>query len=79
MCYGNGDFTAFSQFANGACYVITAYASCYVKGTKILCLIDNQEEYIAVEDMRKGTLVKTFQDSYKPVELIGKANMVYGK
>jgi hypothetical protein len=76
MCYGNGDFTAFSQFANGACYIITAYASCYVKGTKILCLIDNREEYTAVEDMRKGTLVKTFQHGYKPVELIGKANMV---
>lgn len=40
---------------------------CYVKGTKILCLVDNIEEYVNIEDIRLGTLVKTLYDGYLPV------------
>ena len=45
--------------------------SCYNIGTKILCLIDNEEKYIPIEDIKEGFLVKTYKRGYKKVELIG--------
>jgi len=47
--------------------------SCYLKGTKVLCLIDQTEEYIPIQHMKKGTLVKTYEEGYKAVELVGKS------
>jgi hypothetical protein len=44
---------------------------CFLEGSKILCLINNKEKYIPIEDIRKGMLVKTMNHSYIPVELIG--------
>jgi len=46
--------------------------ACFNEGTKILCLINNKEEYIPIETMCKGTLVKTYKHGYKKVDLIGK-------
>lgn len=43
---------------------------CFNKGTKILCWKDEKEQYIAVEDLRNGTLVKTLDHGYKPIEMI---------
>jgi hypothetical protein len=55
---------------------ITVNATCFREGTKILCLNDQHiEEYIPVEQLRKGTLVKTFSQGYKPVYLIGKGEL----
>lgn len=48
---------------------------CYNEGTKILCLIDDIEEYKEIEKLRKGDLVKTLKDGYKKIELIGKKNL----
>ena len=46
--------------------------ACFREGSKILCLVNNKEVYIPIENIRKGTLVKTSNNSnYKPVELIG--------
>jgi hypothetical protein len=48
--------------------LITINATCFKEGTKILGLNDHHiEEYIPVEQLRKGTLVKTFSQGYKPV------------
>ena len=33
---------------------------CYLKGTKILRLIDNVEQYINIENITSGTLIKNF-------------------
>lgn len=44
--------------------------TCFNKGTQILCWKDNKEQYIAVEDLRKGMLVKTLDHGYKPIELM---------
>lgn len=44
---------------------------CFNYGTKILCQVDGQELYIPVQDIRKGTLVKTYKHGYKSVALIG--------
>jgi len=45
---------------------------CYAKGTKILCLIDNKEEYVNIENLIKGTLVKTYLHGYKKLNILGK-------
>ena len=45
---------------------------CFLEGTKILCFKDNEECYIPIENIRKGTLVKTLLNGYLPVDMIGK-------
>lgn len=46
---------------------------CFNEGSKILYLNSstNQEEYIQIQDMRKGDLVKTVSSGYKKIEHIG--------
>lgn len=64
----NDSGTIFSYFL----YDPNPIPICYNKGTKILCLNDeNNEEYILIENIRKGQLVKTYKEGYKKVELIG--------
>lgn len=48
---------------------------CFLEGTKILCKINNKEEYVPVESIRPGTLVKTAFDGFKAVKLIGHRTM----
>jgi len=46
--------------------------TCFLEGSKILCLINNREVYVPIEKIKRGMLVKTnFNGYYKPVELIG--------
>jgi hypothetical protein len=44
---------------------------CFKEDSKILCLIDNVETYVPVQDIRKGVLVKTSKNGFKAVEAIG--------
>lgn len=46
--------------------------ACFLEGSTILCLIDNEEKYVPIQEMRKGTLVKTSKNGYRKVELIGR-------
>jgi hypothetical protein len=50
---------------------------CFLEGSKILCFNTetNQEEYRAIETIRKGTLVKTLVNGYKPVDMIGTSKL----
>ena len=51
--------------------------SCYNEGTKILCLNKQlAEEYIAIELLRKGDIVKSYKHGYRRVDLIGKNSMI---
>ena len=51
--------------------------SCFNEGTKILCLNKNvEEEYIPVENLRTGDLVKSYKHGYRKIELIGKNPMI---
>jgi hypothetical protein len=51
--------------------------SCFNEGTKILCLNKNlEEEYIPIENLRKGDIVKSYKHGYRKIDLIGKNPMI---
>jgi hypothetical protein len=55
---------------------ITMDAICYAEGTRILCLIDGNEKYVNVEELKKDMLVKTYnphKDEYKKMVGISKS------
>ena len=68
---------------NGYTYTITPYNNpspnnpCFLEGSKILCLKDNSEVYIPIEQLQKGDLVKTLLNDYLPVEVIGSSIIKY--
>jgi hypothetical protein len=45
---------------------------CFNKGTKILCLKDGKEQYVCVEDLKQGVMVKTFKHGFQPIREIRK-------
>jgi len=55
---------------------ITDDTPCFNHDTKILCLNNNlEEEYIPIQDLRKGNLVKTYLHGYRKISCIGKGQM----
>jgi hypothetical protein len=54
-------------------YEITPQLHCFNENTKILCL-NNQfkEVYVPVQELKKGSIVKTFKHGYRKIENIGK-------
>ena len=46
--------------------------NCFLEGSKVLCLVGEEEKYVEIQNLEKGTLVKTLLNGYKPVEHIGK-------
>jgi len=58
--------------ANSALLKMKIYIPCFMEGTKILCLnAQMKEEYIPIENIRKGHLVKTSLNGFVPVCMIG--------
>jgi hypothetical protein len=59
--------------ANGDPFTTSAGGNppCFLRGSKILCLKENKEQYVAVEDMRVGMEVKTLKGTYVKVHTIG--------
>jgi hypothetical protein len=51
--------------------VVAQNIVCFREGTKILCLVEGRDTYLPIQDIRKGTLVKTHLHGYVPVESIG--------
>ena len=50
--------------------------SCFNEDTKIFCLNkDGEEEYIPIQNLRKGDLVKSYLHGYRKIDLIGKGKM----
>lgn len=49
----------------------SAPISCFKEDTKILCLIDNVEKYIPIQNIRNGDFIKTYSSSFKKVVHIG--------
>jgi hypothetical protein len=68
--YVNGD-----TLNNDGSYYLYPSAPCFLEGTTILCQVDRVEKYVPVEQLKKGALVKTSLDGYKPVVLLGKGTI----
>jgi len=66
VIYPNGS----TLIAVGSYYLYPS-APCFLEGSTILCQVDGVEKYIPVEQLKKGTLVKTSLNGYKPVVLVG--------
>jgi hypothetical protein len=50
--------------------------ACFNEDTKILCLNkDGEEEYIPIQNLRKGDLVKSYLHGYRKIDLIGKGKI----
>jgi hypothetical protein len=56
-------------------YFLYPPVPCFLEGSTILCQVDGVERYVPVEELGKGTLVKTSLDGYKPVVLVGKGTI----
>lgn len=67
LIYQNG-----SELNSDGYYALYPSAPCFLEGTTVLCQVDGVEKYIPVEELKKGTLVKTSLDGYKELVLIGK-------
>jgi sugar lactone lactonase YvrE len=65
-----------SNYGNNNILKITLQSNtsiCYNEGAKILCLNKHlEEEYIPIEHLRKGDLVKTYKHGFKKINFIGK-------
>lgn len=62
--------------ANSALLKMKIYIPCFMEGTKILCLNSQmKQEYIPIENIRKGHLVKTLLNGFVPVCMIGKSSI----
>jgi hypothetical protein len=70
VVYVNGD----TLVSDGNYYLYPAFP-CFLEGSTILCEVDGVETYVPVEELKKGTLVKTSLDGYKPVVLVGKGSL----
>jgi hypothetical protein len=75
IAFGNGYFVAVSNNVGVLKMDINISYTCFKEDTKILCFIDNEEKYIPIQDMKKGTLVKTCMNGYVPVHTIGTRKM----
>ena len=62
--------------ANGGnMYYYGSPVICFAENSVILCLVDGKETYVPVQDLRKGTLVKTSTSGVLPVKLIGSSQI----
>jgi hypothetical protein len=56
-------------------YYVYPSAPCFLEGSTLLCQVDGVDKYVPVEQLTKGTLVKTSLNGYKPVVLLGKGTI----
>jgi len=71
VVYQNGD-----TLNPAGSYNLYPAVPCFLEGSKILCLVDGVETYVAVEKLTPGTLVKTALNGYKKVALVGKGTIL---
>jgi hypothetical protein len=64
--YRNGDL-----LINDGYYLLYPTFPCFLQGSTVLCQVDGVETYVPVEELEKGTLVKTSLNGYKAVVLTG--------
>lgn len=59
-------------------FVDSPPSACFNHDTKILCFDEelNQEVYVPIQDMKVGTIVKSYKHGYKKIEFIGKGKNI---
>lgn len=79
--YNNLKFSVSSRFLNESEINdnYTTISICFRKGTKILCLVDDTEMEINVEDLKIGMFVKTYKNGYKKILKILKSDFINSK
>ena len=70
IVYVNGS----TLIADGSYFLYPA-APCFLEGSTILCQVDGVEQYVPVENLRNGTLVKTSLRGWKKVVAVGKGSI----
>ena len=70
IVYVNGS----TLIADGS-YQLYPAAPCFLEGSTILCQVDGVEQYVPVENLRNGTLVKTSLRGWKKVVAVGKGSI----
>jgi len=73
LTFYNGSFHEFIEITP---VTFNVDAPCFNEGTEILVLKDSKEEYVPIETLKRGDLVKTYKQGYRKIELIGKNHMV---
>jgi hypothetical protein len=71
VVYTNG-----TTLNSGGTYFLYPNQPCFLEGSTILCQVNRLEEYIPIEKLTPGTLVKTSRDGYKRVVLLGKGEIL---
>jgi hypothetical protein len=83
--FGSTDYTSLTLYEDGYIYFGSASMRvyntnmmiCFDKGTKILCLNKQfEEEYIPIENLKKGDLVKSYKHGYRKIYSIGNNFMI---
>ena len=75
----NHPFPILNTFFYGTIVTIYLYVSpaCYNKGTKILCLNKQfEEEYLPIENFKKGDIVKTYKHGYRKITAISSSAII---
>jgi hypothetical protein len=75
LIYQNGDILDSGTEEAPFTYRLYPSAPCFLEGTTILCQVDGIEKYVPIEQLKKGTLVKTSLNGYKAVVLLGKGTI----
>jgi len=57
-------------------YYLYPSVPCFLEGTTILCSVDDAEEYVPVEKLNNGTLVKTSLNGFKKIVALGKGEII---
>lgn len=77
LCYYNGSANIPIEILNTTFIDKIYEASCFNEGTEILILNKEfKQEYVPVETIKRGDLVKSYKHGYRKIELIGKNKMV---
>ena len=50
---------------------VASPTTCFLEGSRILCLSDGEERYTPIESLSVGTLVKTSCHGFKPIAILG--------
>jgi hypothetical protein len=75
IIYNVGDNLPAAPTGDNYTYNVYPSIICFNEGTKVLCLINEVETYVNVENLYHNILVKTYKHGFKKLVLIGKNNI----